>query len=210
MREPLPQSVEGLRIRLLMALDACVQSGYMSEREKRVVVMRLALADGRWHTLAATGSAIGGLGKERVRQIQNRAIWKLRQHAEIHELLRASLRQISLPRKTHRRPPWLAPNRLPQGTPTGRAEEQDRQEEHDLPPARGLVSRRHEERLHRRRTHPQKSRRKAGHRLFADPLARPIPLRERDRTTYQVLLVMDTTQNREGLLPTVDEPPRHH
>jgi hypothetical protein len=128
MAEPLPESVEGLRVRIQVALDVCVQSGCISEREKRVVVMRLALADGRWHTLAATGSAIGGTGKERVRQIQNRALWKLRQHAEIRELLQAYLRQVPLPRKIHRRPPWLAPNRLLQGTPTGRAEEKDRRE----------------------------------------------------------------------------------
>ena len=46
MAESFPQSAEGLRVRLQMALDACVQSRCISERQKRVVVLRLALTGG--------------------------------------------------------------------------------------------------------------------------------------------------------------------
>ena len=77
MSELLSASAVSLRLRLQTAPDTSVQSGRLSAREKRVVVMRLALADGQWHTLTATAAASGGVGKERVRQLQNRALWEL-------------------------------------------------------------------------------------------------------------------------------------
>ncbi len=65
-------SQEMLRDHLVEALDK------LSERERRIVVMRYGLADGQFRTLEEVGREFG-ITRERIRQIEAKALRKLRQ-----------------------------------------------------------------------------------------------------------------------------------
>jgi RNA polymerase primary sigma factor len=58
--------------------------GIMSERERKILDMRFGLADGKAHTLAEVAKKIG-VSRERVRQIEEEALKKLRKFVEQHE-----------------------------------------------------------------------------------------------------------------------------
>lgn len=57
----------------------------LSPRERQVIEMRHGLEDGIQHTLEQIGLALG-VTRERVRQIESRALEKLRDHAEVKKL----------------------------------------------------------------------------------------------------------------------------
>ena len=57
----------------------------LSARERQVIEMRHGLEDGIQHTLEQIGSALG-VTRERVRQIESRALEKLREHTELKKL----------------------------------------------------------------------------------------------------------------------------
>jgi len=58
--------------------------GIMSERERKILDMRFGLADGKAHTLAEVAKKLG-VSRERVRQIEEEALKKLRKFVEQHE-----------------------------------------------------------------------------------------------------------------------------
>jgi len=58
--------------------------GIMSERERRILDMRFGLADGKAHTLAVVAKKLG-VSRERIRQIEEEALRKLRKFVEQHE-----------------------------------------------------------------------------------------------------------------------------
>jgi len=73
---------EDLRGELIKALSC------LNIREKRILIMRFLAENGEGYTLKKTGKILGGLTKERVRQIQNIALEKLRQRKpQLRELL---------------------------------------------------------------------------------------------------------------------------
>ncbi len=74
---PLDEAVGGqlLRERVAGALHT------LSEREQRVLRLRFGLSGGKSHTLAEVGFAVGGLTRERIRQIEQKALRKLRSEA---------------------------------------------------------------------------------------------------------------------------------
>lgn len=57
----------------------------LSQRERQVIEMRHGLQDGIQHTLEQIGAALG-VTRERVRQIESRALEKLRTHTELKKL----------------------------------------------------------------------------------------------------------------------------
>jgi RNA polymerase primary sigma factor len=58
--------------------------GIMSERERKILDMRFGLADSKAHTLAEVAKKLG-VSRERVRQIEEEALKKLRKFVEQHE-----------------------------------------------------------------------------------------------------------------------------
>ncbi|MBM3245015.1 MAG: RNA polymerase sigma factor RpoD, partial [Candidatus Omnitrophica bacterium] len=58
--------------------------GIMVERERKVLDMRFGLADGKIHTLAEVSKKLG-VSRERVRQIEEEALKKIRKFAEEQE-----------------------------------------------------------------------------------------------------------------------------
>ena len=64
-----------LRLRLIAALEM------LSYRERAILEMRFGMGDGFAYTLAETGRVFR-LTRERIRQLQNKAIKKLRRNAE--------------------------------------------------------------------------------------------------------------------------------
>jgi DNA-directed RNA polymerase sigma subunit (sigma70/sigma32) len=95
---------------LLALLADYVEQGYLSQREHSIVLARLALTDGRWQTLEEVACQIG-VQKERVRQLQNRAMLKLRKQPACAHLLAKYLECVPPPRARHRRPLWLTETR---------------------------------------------------------------------------------------------------
>jgi len=73
---------EDLRGELMKALSC-----YLSIKERRVLIMRFWGNKGEGYTLKKTGKILGGLTKERVRQIQNTALRKLKRDSQLRELL---------------------------------------------------------------------------------------------------------------------------
>lgn len=59
--------------------------GILSPRERRIIRMRFGIEDGKQKSLSDIG-AVFGLSKERVRQLENRALFKLRQCLNSHGL----------------------------------------------------------------------------------------------------------------------------
>jgi RNA polymerase primary sigma factor len=57
----------------------------LTPREEKVIKMRFGLDDGVQHTLGEVGQAFG-LTRERIRQIEAKALCKLRDHSRSHEL----------------------------------------------------------------------------------------------------------------------------
>lgn len=55
--------------------------GVLSEREALIVSLRCGLEDGKSWTLKAIGERVG-VSKERVRQIHNKAVWKMNKHCD--------------------------------------------------------------------------------------------------------------------------------
>ena len=68
-------------------LDRLLRS--LSQREEQILRIRYGFHDGVARTLAQTGEHFG-ISRERVRQIESRALEKLRHALEYHELERAS------------------------------------------------------------------------------------------------------------------------
>jgi len=60
-------------------------SNDLSEREMKILEMRFGLEDGVMHTLEETGAEFG-VTRERIRQIQAKAIEKLRKHVELKKV----------------------------------------------------------------------------------------------------------------------------
>ena len=58
----------------------------LTEREAKVIGLRFGLEDGNEYTLKATGQVIG-VTRERVRQIQEKALNKLRQKDNIEKIV---------------------------------------------------------------------------------------------------------------------------
>ncbi len=59
----------------------------LTEREAKVIRLRFGLEDGNEYTLKATGEVIGGVTRERVRQIQEKALYKLRLLNNVEEIV---------------------------------------------------------------------------------------------------------------------------
>jgi DNA-directed RNA polymerase sigma subunit (sigma70/sigma32) len=55
-------------------------------RERRILELRYGLADGREHTLAHIGRSLG-LTRERVRQLERQAIFRLRSEPDVNALV---------------------------------------------------------------------------------------------------------------------------
>lgn len=84
-----PLSVEGL-VELQLEhekLDRLLRS--LSQREEQILRIRYGFYDGVARTLAQTGAHFG-ISRERVRQIESRALGKLRRALEYHEIERAT------------------------------------------------------------------------------------------------------------------------
>jgi RNA polymerase primary sigma factor len=58
---------------------------YLSPREQRIIKMRFGLEDGRTHTLEEVGKEFG-VTRERIRQIEAKALQKLKKHEQSHKL----------------------------------------------------------------------------------------------------------------------------
>ncbi|MBO0783235.1 MAG: hypothetical protein J2P37_30845, partial [Ktedonobacteraceae bacterium] len=95
-----------LRQALQLALAEAVQQGRISQREAFVVGARLAITDDTWQTLQEVAHVLE-VKRERVRQIQNRALWKLRKSPAFAAAFRTYLERIPLPKARHQKPPWL-------------------------------------------------------------------------------------------------------
>ncbi|MBO0781467.1 MAG: hypothetical protein J2P37_21820 [Ktedonobacteraceae bacterium] len=98
--------IAALRHALQHVLADAIQQGIIHEREAVVVGARLAITNGTWHTLQEVAHGLA-VKRERVRQIQNRAIWKLCQYAAFAAALHAYLERVPPPRGRHQKPPWL-------------------------------------------------------------------------------------------------------
>ena len=74
------QRESGLRLRTarhtLERLSDEPLESYLDPRERKVLRLRLGLEDGRLYTQDEVGMELN-VGRERVRQIQNQALWKL-------------------------------------------------------------------------------------------------------------------------------------
>ncbi|MEM1577947.1 MAG: sigma-70 family RNA polymerase sigma factor, partial [Candidatus Pacearchaeota archaeon] len=57
----------------------------LSPRERKILIMRFGLEDGIPHTLEEVGEAFG-VTRERIRQIENKALEKIRQHRDLKKL----------------------------------------------------------------------------------------------------------------------------
>ena len=77
---PVDQAGENL---LRQQLDGVLQS--LAARERRVVQLRFGFSGGRSHTLAETGAELG-VSKQRVQQIESKALATLREHSGIRVL----------------------------------------------------------------------------------------------------------------------------
>ncbi|MBO0782865.1 MAG: hypothetical protein J2P37_28965 [Ktedonobacteraceae bacterium] len=95
-----------LRQTLQHLLVEATQQGRISQREAFVVGARMAIADGTWQTLRDIAQALA-VRRERVRQIQNRALWKLCQQTAFAAAFHTYLKRISPPKARHQKPPWL-------------------------------------------------------------------------------------------------------
>lgn len=102
--------IVSLRELLRALLAGYVEEGYLQARERLVVLARLALSDGRWQTLDEVAGALG-VKRERARQVQNRAMYKLRQRPVCTALLSRYLILVPPPPARHRQPSWLTKER---------------------------------------------------------------------------------------------------
>lgn len=74
------------RVRLKHSVEAFLRE-VLSDRERQVLALRYGLADGAAHTLEEVGAAVG-VTRERIRQIEIRAMRKLREDRNIPRLRR--------------------------------------------------------------------------------------------------------------------------
>ncbi|MBU3896041.1 sigma-70 family RNA polymerase sigma factor [Patescibacteria group bacterium] len=79
----IPPSVEAARKLLKRRLKEL--SSDLSPRELKILAMRFGLEDGVMHTLEETGAEFG-VTRERIRQIQAKALEKLRKHQELKKI----------------------------------------------------------------------------------------------------------------------------
>jgi RNA polymerase primary sigma factor len=77
-----PETIAGRRI-LKDHLNEIISD--LSEREKKILEMRFGLGDGVTHTLEEVGKVFG-VTRERIRQIEAKALDKIRQHHKIEKL----------------------------------------------------------------------------------------------------------------------------
>lgn len=70
----------------LMRNDVVHLLDRLPTRERRILELRYGLADGREHTLAHIGRSLG-LTRERVRQLERQAIFRLRQEPDVNHLV---------------------------------------------------------------------------------------------------------------------------
>jgi RNA polymerase primary sigma factor len=70
----------------LMRTDVVHLLDRLPMRERRILELRYGLADGREHTLAHIGRSLG-LTRERVRQLERQAIFRLRQEPDVNGLV---------------------------------------------------------------------------------------------------------------------------
>lgn len=78
-----PPSVEAARTLLRERLKEILDQ--LSPRERKILSMRFGLEDGVSHTLEEVGKAFG-VTRERIRQIENKALEKIRQHQLVKKL----------------------------------------------------------------------------------------------------------------------------
>ena len=102
--------IESLRVQLRTVLAGYVEEGYLQARERLVLLARLALGDGRWQTLDEVADALG-VKRERARQVQNRAMYKLRKRPACAALLSRYFTLAPPPHARHRQPGWLTKER---------------------------------------------------------------------------------------------------
>jgi len=59
--------------------------GDLTERERKILEMRFGLTDGVTHTLEEVGKVFN-VTRERIRQIESKALEKIRMHDEVNRL----------------------------------------------------------------------------------------------------------------------------
>lgn len=115
---PAPDDVEGTAIcdvdQAILAGTVDAVLGTLTERERRVITARFGLDDGEQHTLAETAELTGYETRERVRQIEAKAIRKLRHPVRSNKLAplfqRASYEPTPAPKPSQFRA-WLLKHR---------------------------------------------------------------------------------------------------
>lgn len=79
-----PQSLESQIEELLRHERILKLMGHLSEREEAILKIRYGFDDGEPHTLSSTGEHLG-VSRERVRQIEKRALQKMKKYIELTE-----------------------------------------------------------------------------------------------------------------------------
>ncbi len=66
-----------------------ILSDHLTEREAKILIMRYGFDDGKFKTLEEIGKKMGNISKERIRQIEFKALRKLKNSKEVRQLIEA-------------------------------------------------------------------------------------------------------------------------